>query len=194
MLHILVDCCEYLYSPGGASSYLGGNIGCCMTYIWFNNLAINFISKWSSVIWVKSLSINIQTFAISGITIVIPDIPVTIMFDQLTLICLNIQKKVSIHRSSFWIGLDIRICNGKHPVTVKCTHILFSNVSHFDKQIGMTWCMYYMWNRQKWKAIFEYSTSVSAFCAAKIHDNNYNCYTYNNHNNLYNIFHCENFF
>ena len=67
---------------------------------------------------------NIETFAISGITIVIPDIPVTIIFDQLTLIHLNIQQKVSICTSSFWIGLDIRICIGKHPVTVKCAHIL----------------------------------------------------------------------
>ena len=25
VLLILVDCCEYSYSPGGASSYLGGN-------------------------------------------------------------------------------------------------------------------------------------------------------------------------
>ena len=60
----------------------------------------------------------------SGITIVIPDIPVTIMFDQLTLIHLNIQQKVSIYTSSFLIGLDIHICDGKHPVTVKCAHIL----------------------------------------------------------------------
>ena len=70
------------------------------------------------------MSINIETFAISGITIVIPDIPVTIMFDQLTHICLNIQQNVSICTSSFWIGLDIHICDGKHPVTVKCVHIL----------------------------------------------------------------------
>ena len=76
------------------------------------------------MIWVKSLSINIETFAISGITIVIPDIPVTIMFDQLTLICLNIQQKVSICTSSLRISLDIHICHGKHPVAVKCAHIL----------------------------------------------------------------------
>ena len=74
--------------------------------------------------WVKSLSINIETFAISGITIVIPDIPVTIMFDQLTLICLNMQQKVSICTSSFQIGLSIHICEEKHPVTVKCAQIL----------------------------------------------------------------------
>ena len=30
---ILVDGCEYSYSPGGASSYLGGNTGGCTTYI-----------------------------------------------------------------------------------------------------------------------------------------------------------------
>ena len=46
------------------------------------------------------------------------------MFDQLTLIRLNIEQKVSICTSSFQIGLDIDICNGKHPVTVKCAHIL----------------------------------------------------------------------
>ena len=46
------------------------------------------------------------------------------MFDQLTLIHLNIQQKVSICTSSFQIGLDIRICDGKHPVTVKCAHVL----------------------------------------------------------------------
>ena len=74
--------------------------------------------------WVKSLSINIETFAISGITIVIPDIPVTVILDQLTLIRLNIQQKVFICTSSFWISLDIHICEGKHPVTVKCAHIL----------------------------------------------------------------------
>ena len=32
-LPILVDGCEYSYSPGGVSSYLGGNIGGCTTYI-----------------------------------------------------------------------------------------------------------------------------------------------------------------
>ena len=46
------------------------------------------------------------------------------MFDQLTLIHLNIQQKVSICTSSFWIGLDIHICDWKHPVAVKCAHIL----------------------------------------------------------------------
>ena len=60
----------------------------------------------------------------SGIVIVVPDIPVTIMLNQLTLICLNIQQKVSICTSSFWIGLDIPICEGKHPVDAKCAHIL----------------------------------------------------------------------
>ena len=70
------------------------------------------------------MSVNIETYAISGITIVISDIPVTIMFDQLTLMHLNIQQKVFIHTSSFWISLDIHICNGKDPVPVKCVHIL----------------------------------------------------------------------
>ena len=46
------------------------------------------------------------------------------MFDQLTLIHLNIQQKISICTSFFWISLDIHICDGKHPVTVKCGHIL----------------------------------------------------------------------
>ena len=57
-----------------------------------------------------------------GIVIAIPDIPVTIMLDRLTLIHLNIQQKVSICTSSFWINLDIQICEGKHPVTVKRAH------------------------------------------------------------------------
>ena len=48
-----------------------------------------------------TLSINIETFAISGISIVIPDIPVMVIFDQLTLIHLNIQQQVSICTSSF---------------------------------------------------------------------------------------------
>ena len=43
----------------------------------------------------------------SGRVIAIPDIPVTIMLDQLTLIHLNIQQKVSICTSSFQISLDI---------------------------------------------------------------------------------------
>ena len=59
----------------------------------------------------------------SGIVIVVLDIPVTIMLDQLILIRLNIQQKVSICTSSFWIGLDIQICEGKHPVDAKCAHI-----------------------------------------------------------------------
>ena len=42
---------------------------------------------------------------------------------------LNIQQKVSICTSSFWIGLDIRICEGKHLVTVKCAHILLPLVT-----------------------------------------------------------------
>ena len=32
-LLVLVDYCEYSYSPGGASSYLSGNKGGCTTYI-----------------------------------------------------------------------------------------------------------------------------------------------------------------
>ena len=71
-----------------------------------------------------SLHVNKDTFAISGITIVIPNIPVTIILDQLILICLNIQQKVSICTSSLQISLDIHTCDGKHPVTVKCAHIL----------------------------------------------------------------------
>ena len=60
----------------------------------------------------------------SGIVIVVPDIPVTIMLNQLILICLNIQQKVSIYTSSFWISLDIQICEGKHLADAKCAHIL----------------------------------------------------------------------
>ena len=57
------------------------------------------------------------------IVIIVPDIPVTIMLNQLTLIRLNIQQKVSICTSSFWICLDIWICEGKHLVNAKCAHI-----------------------------------------------------------------------
>ena len=85
---------------GSASSYLGGNTGGCTTCIWSNNLVINFISKRSSVIWVKSLSINIETYAMSGILILVPDIPVTLILDQLSLIHLNIQQMVLICTSS----------------------------------------------------------------------------------------------
>ena len=46
------------------------------------------------------------------------------MFDQLTLIYLNIQQKVYICTSSFWIDLDIHICDRKYPVAVKYAHIL----------------------------------------------------------------------
>ena len=45
------------------------------------------------------------------------------MLNQLILIHLNIQQKVSICTSSFWIGLDMQICKGKHPVDAKCAHI-----------------------------------------------------------------------
>ena len=60
----------------------------------------------------------------SGIVIVVLDIPVTIMLNQLTVIHLNIQLKVSICTSSFQIGHNIQICEGKHPVDAKCAHIL----------------------------------------------------------------------
>ena len=36
---------EYSYLDSGASSYQGGAMGGCMTYIWFSNHAINLISK-----------------------------------------------------------------------------------------------------------------------------------------------------
>ena len=67
---------------------------------------------------------NIETYAISGIVIIVPDIPVTIMLNQLTLIHLNIQQKDSICTSSFWICLNIWICEGKHLVNAKYAHIL----------------------------------------------------------------------
>ena len=62
-------------------------------------------------------------YAVSGILIILPDIPVTLILDQLILIRLNIQQTVSICTSSFCIGLDNRICVGKHPVDTKCAHI-----------------------------------------------------------------------
>ena len=72
--------------------------------------------------WIKSLSVNMETNAVSGIIIIVLDIPVTIILDQLILICLNIQQTVSICTSSFCIGLDNIICVGKHPVDTKCAH------------------------------------------------------------------------
>ena len=53
------------------------------------------------LIWVKSLSINTETYAVSGIVIIVPDIPVTFVLNQFILIHLNIQQKVSICTSSF---------------------------------------------------------------------------------------------
>ena len=50
--------------------------------------------------WVKSLSMNIETYDVSGIVILVPDIPVTLILDQLILIHLNIQQTVSICTSS----------------------------------------------------------------------------------------------
>ena len=35
----------------------------------------------------------------------------------------HIQQKVSICTSSFWIGLNILICEGKHLVDANCAHI-----------------------------------------------------------------------
>ena len=45
--------------------------------------------------------VNIETYAVSGMVIIVPDIPVTLMFDQLILIHLNIQQTVSICTLSF---------------------------------------------------------------------------------------------
>ena len=124
-----------------------------------------------------------ETNTISGIVIVVPDIPVTNMLDQLTLIHLNIQQKVSICTSSFWIGLDIRICEGKLLVDAKCAHIplpFVTLVTSTNKSVHHDICIICEIGK-KWETIFEYSMSMPAFCAAKIHDNNYSCYTYNNH-------------
>ena len=44
---------------------------------------------------------NIETYAVSGIAIIVPDISVTFILNQLILIHLNIQQKVSICTSSF---------------------------------------------------------------------------------------------
>ena len=46
----------------------------------------------------QSLSINIETYAMSGMVIIVP---VTLIVDQLILIHLNIQQTVSICTSSF---------------------------------------------------------------------------------------------
>ena len=45
------------------------------------------------------------------------------------LIHLNVQQKVSICTSSFWICLNIWICERKHPVDAKCAHILLPLVT-----------------------------------------------------------------
>ena len=58
----------------------------------------------------------------SGISITIPDMLVTTIFDQSILMHLNIQQHLSMCTSSFRISHDINICDGKHPVTVKCAH------------------------------------------------------------------------
>ena len=47
------------------------------------------------------MSVNIEAYAVSGIVIIVPDIPVTLILDQLILIHLNIQQTVSICTSSF---------------------------------------------------------------------------------------------
>ena len=130
----------------------------------------------------------------SGIVIAIPDIPITIMLDQLTLIRLNIQQKVSTCTSSFWISPDVRICEGKHLVTVKCAHILLplvTLVTSTNKSVQQDVCIIrgISKNGKQYLNI----VYVGILCRKK-HDNEYNCYTYNNRNNLYNIFHCHDFF
>ena len=45
--------------------------------------------------------VNTETYAVLGIVIIAPDIPVTFMLNQLILICLNIQQIVSICTLSF---------------------------------------------------------------------------------------------
>ena len=54
----------------------------------------------------KSLSVKINIFASLGISILIPDMPVTSVFFQSMIICLKIQQWVSILTLSFGIGLD----------------------------------------------------------------------------------------
>ena len=90
------------------------------------------------------MSINIETHAISGIVIVVPDIPITIMLNQLTLIRLNMQQKVSICTSSFWICLNNWICEGKHPADAKCAHIplpLVTLVTSTNKSVRWDACI-----------------------------------------------------
>ena len=95
-------------ADGGASSYLGRNTGGCTTCIWCNSLAINFISKLFSVIWVKSLSVNVETYAISGMVMTVPDTPGTLILYQLILIHLNIQQQMVATNKS--VRLDIVLC------------------------------------------------------------------------------------
>ena len=85
-------------------------------------------------------------YAMSGILIIVPDIPVTLIFDQLILIHLNIQQMVSMCILSFCIGLDNLICVGKHPVTTKCAHIplpLVTWVTSTNKLVRLDVCT--MW-------------------------------------------------
>ena len=55
---------------------------------------------------VKSLSVKIDILASLGISILIPDIPVTSVFVQSMIFHLKIQQWVSILMLSFSIGLD----------------------------------------------------------------------------------------
>ena len=74
---------------------------------------------------------------------------------------------------------------------MKCAHIplpLVTLITSTNKSV----CLDVRTMREigkKWETVSEYSTSMSAFRATKIHNNKYNSYPYNNHNNLYNVFH-----
>ena len=72
---------------------------------------MSLISKWSSVIQVKSLSVKIDILASLGISILIPDMPVTSVFVQSIIIL--VQHLVSILTLSFGIGLDKQMFVGK---------------------------------------------------------------------------------
>ena len=92
------------------------------------------------------------------------------MFDQLTLMHLNIEHKVSICTSSYWISIDMHICDGKHPVTVKCAHLLLPLVMLVTSTNKSVQCDVRTTHKiGKNGKQYLNIVRVSAFCAAKIH-------------------------
>ena len=55
---------------------------------------------------------NIETYAVSGIVIIVPDIPVTLILDQLILIHLNIQQTKCVGLNCKFIDLLFKHLQG----------------------------------------------------------------------------------